>query len=85
MYEVSSISHFLFGSSPVKRQEEKNSLERKHEIICFMFRNNFFHKNIVGEGKKKNVGLQNLMFRKRYFQTKEKSLTARLGIKKFHC
>ena len=49
MQEVSSISHLLFNSSQVKRQKEKNSLERKHEIICFMFRNNFFDRNAVEE------------------------------------
>ena len=39
----------LFDFSPVKKREEKNSLERKREIICFMFCDNFFHKNTVGE------------------------------------
>ena len=37
---------------PINRREKTNSLEREHEIICFMlFRNNFFHKNTVGESK----------------------------------
>ena len=46
-----------------------------------MFRNNFFHKASWERArhpcyfKKRNVGLQNLMFRKCYFQTQEKSLT----------
>ena len=40
------------------RREEKNSLERKHEIICFMLRNNFFHKNTVGEGSAPSVALK---------------------------
>ena len=35
--------------------QSKDSLERKHEIICFMFRNTFFHKNTVGEGSAQNL------------------------------
>ena len=38
------------------RREEKNSLEKKHEIICFMLCNNFFHKNTVGEASAPSLG-----------------------------
>ena len=34
----------LFDFSIVKRWEKTNSLVREHKNICFMFRNNFFHK-----------------------------------------
>ena len=47
--EVSSLSYLFFDFSPVKRWEKTNSLERVHKVICFMFRNKFFHKNTVGE------------------------------------
>ena len=51
IWEVSSLSYLLFDFSPVKRHEKTHSLEREHDIICFMFCNIFFHKNIVGESK----------------------------------
>ena len=38
----------LFDFSIVKSREKTKSLEREHEIICFMFCNIFFHKNTVG-------------------------------------
>ena len=86
----------LFDFSTVNRQEKKSSFERKHEIICFMFRSSHqmcsieigvlknFTKftgkhlcqslflNKVADPrrfKKSSAGLQNLMFRKCYFQT----------------
>ena len=49
--KVSSFSYLLLDFSPVKRWEKTNSLEREHEIICFMFRNNFFYENTVGESE----------------------------------
>ena len=51
IWEVSSLSYLLFDFSPVKRHEKTNSLDREHEIICFMLCNTFFHKNTVGESK----------------------------------
>ena len=33
----------------LKRREKTNALKEEHEIIYFMFRNNFFHKKNVGE------------------------------------
>ena len=47
--QVSSLSYLLFDFSPVKRRKKTNCLVGEHKIICFMFRNNFFHKNTVGE------------------------------------
>ena len=49
--EVSSLSYFFFDFAPVKRQKKTNPLEIEHEIICFMFRNNFFHKNTMEESE----------------------------------
>ena len=49
--EVCSLSYLLFDFSPIKTREKKNSLEGKDEIIFFMFCNNFFHKNTVGESE----------------------------------
>ena len=49
-------------------------LDREHQNICFMFHNIFFHKNTMGECEtpslfqKEKLGLQNLIFRKCYFQ-----------------
>ena len=63
--EVFSFSYLLFAFSPVKRREKKNLLERKHEIICFMFRNNFFHKNSVRES-----GTSSLLQKERYGSAK---------------
>ena len=37
--------------SPVKKRKKTNSLEKEYEIICFMFRNNLFHKKMVEESK----------------------------------
>ena len=71
--EVSSLSYLFFDFLQSKRGKRQIILEREPEIICFMFRNNFFYKNTVGERhprcfKKRGVGPQNLMFRKCYFQ-----------------
>ena len=49
IYEVSSLSYLLFGFSSVKKWEKRNSLDKKRKIICFMFRNNVFHKKTFGE------------------------------------
>ena len=78
--EVSSLGYLLFEFAPVQRQENTNSMEIEHEIICFMFRSNFFHKNTVGEKEKrgsaksdvsevlffKNVKITNRVIRRSY-------------------
>ena len=47
--EVSSLSYLFFDFLQSKRGKRQIILEREPEIICFMFRNNFFYKNTVGE------------------------------------
>ena len=41
----------FFAFSPVQRRKKTNSLEREHEIICFMFCNNCFYKITVEESE----------------------------------
>ena len=54
-------------------------------VTSLMLRNIFFYKNMVGKNsppsrfQNRSAGLQNLMFRKCYCQTQEKSLTALMG------
>ena len=72
----SFVSHLFALCFLCKEQkwEKTNFLDRKHEIICFMFHNNFFHKNTSERAKpsrcfkKGNLGVQDLMFVKCYFQ-----------------
>ena len=47
--EVAPLSNLLYNFSPIKRRKKKKTSERNYEIICFMFCNNFFHKNNVVE------------------------------------
>ena len=49
--EVSSLGYLLFDFLHSKGGKRQILLEREHEIICFMFLNNFFHKNTVGESE----------------------------------
>ena len=85
--EVSSLSYLLFHFSPVKKagKVKLQTKSAKSFVSCFeeifsigtLWERAVVHPRCF---KKRSVGLQNLMFRKCYFQTQEKSLTLSCGL-----
>ena len=75
----SSLGYLLFEFSP--KGGNRQTLWKENKIICFTFRNIFFHKNTVKESEAPSVlqkekrGLENLMLQKCYIRTWGKSPT----------